>query len=78
MNTAGWGDFASILDAVIMIVVVVMDQALYPIIYQGYVDQLFTDPPLTRWQRYGFCIAFIVLGCAINLFGVSAVGTHLL
>jgi hypothetical protein len=50
----------------------IMDQALYPLIYLGYIKQLLPD--LTYFQGYGFCIAFIVLGCIINLLGVGIVG----
>jgi amino acid transporter len=68
----GWGDFMSILDACLVTFIVMMDQALYPIIYLGYIKALM--PGLGYFEGYAFCVAFIVLACVINLLGVGIVG----
>lgn len=68
----GWGEFLSILDACLVTFIVMMDQALYPIIYQGYVKALM--PNMTYFEGYGFCVGFILLACIINLLGVGIVG----
>lgn len=69
----GWGDFMSILDACLVTFVVMLDQALYPIIYQGYINALIPSLKF-HFEGYGFMVGFILLACIINLLGVGVVG----
>lgn len=45
--------------------------ALYPVIFTDYAGTLFSA---SQWELYGLAVAFVMLGCIINLAGVKAVG----
>lgn len=66
-----FGPFVSFLDAWIMIVVVIIDQALYPLIFVSYIETLVE---LTWWQAYLINLGYILLCMIVNLLGVSTMG----
>jgi amino acid transporter len=75
----GWtkrafGDAVSFLDGYIMTLVVMIDQALYPVIFVSYVNNIegvYADDP---WIRFGYCVVFIGLSFIIAMLGVGNVG----
>jgi len=68
-----WGDFVSYLDGWMMVIVVILDQALYPIIFVSYFDKT-KLLELTFWTKYAICIVYIFICMLLNLLGVKWVG----
>lgn len=69
----GFGDFVSYLDGWMMVIVVIIDQALYPIIFVSYFEKTGVWE-LTYWTRYAVCIVYIFICLLVNLTGVKNVG----
>jgi amino acid transporter len=67
----GLGDFLSYLDALIMVITIVIDLAVYPLIFISYTESLIQ---FTSWEQYLLCVAFIILCLGINMFGAGSVG----
>lgn len=73
----GWGDFYAHLDTLLVNIVMVMDLALYPSIFLTYLQGLineFSEGAIDGWTGYPISVAFIIIGGAINLVGLKAVG----
>jgi hypothetical protein len=70
----GWGEYGklvSFLDGWIMMIVVIIDQAIYPIIFRSYLAQVIK---LNFWYGYLADIIFVFICFIINVIGVRGVG----
>jgi amino acid transporter len=67
-----WPPFIVFLDGWIMILIIIFDQALYPIIFVAYVQDLI---PMNWWQQYLVNLVYIAVCCIINLMGAKTMGT---
>jgi len=73
----GWGDFFAHLDTVLVNIVMVLDLALYPGIFLTYLQALvneFKKDAIAGWRGYPINVVFVLIGGAINLIGLKAVG----
>ena len=73
----GWGDFFAHLDTVLVNIVMVLDLALYPGIFLTYLQALvneFKKDAIAGWRGYPINVVFVLIGGAINLVGLKAVG----
>ncbi|KAL6063441.1 proline dehydrogenase [Balamuthia mandrillaris] len=66
-----WGPFLSFIDGFILVVVVVIDQALYPVIFISYLSSI-TD--FEGWEEYVISIGYIGFALLLNLLGAASVG----
>ncbi len=66
-----WGPMICFLDAWTMVIVMIIDQSLYPLIFISYLET-FID--LTWWQSYLINLGYIAICCIVNLLGVEAMG----
>eukprot|EP01079_Euglenida_sp_SAG-EU17-18_P002649 gene2649-3330_t len=80
------GRLGSFVDGCILFVVVILDQALYPVIFIGYVQILNFFKDRIRWDdidewsdagwwvQYGIMLLFIVFALLVNTLGMAVVG----
>jgi amino acid transporter len=73
----GWGDFYAHLDTVLVNIIMILDLALYPGIFLTYLQALVNEfklGALAGWKGYPINVVFVLIGGAINLIGLKAVG----
>ena len=71
-----WGDSIAFLDSSVMILVVIIDLAVYPTIFASYFsDMISIEESLGYWQLYAASAFVIALGTALTLAGVRTVGS---
>jgi len=70
-SNRAFGPFVSFLDAWIMVIVVIIDQSLYPLIFVAYLESLVE---LTWWQAYLINLGYIFACMLINMLGMSTMG----
>lgn len=61
-----WGPIIPFVDGWIMMVVAIVDQALYPLIFVDYLKEVVS---LNAWQAYLVCVVYIGLACFLNVLG---------
>jgi amino acid transporter len=66
-----FGSLASKLEAAIVSICLVIDQAVYPKIFVAYATQIFTFQVTAYWQEYLLYVAFALLTLLIATFGIG-------
>jgi amino acid transporter len=70
-----YGDLVSFLDGYVMTMVVMLDQALYPVIFMAYFDNIpGIDISEDVWLRFGLGVMFIGVSFIITVMGIDKVG----